>query len=166
MTQERCDYRYAHNLTTDTPCGPRCDSRASHLFVWEDGRYSMACADHLVIDENASVKPMNLVPLKEARRYFSMDNQGISYSFVAMNIDHCKWLLTDAKVVVFDADNEEIQLDPATPDLIEKADLEWMELTAEQASLKMTISEDGPRGEERRAPLANRELGAWFCSEF
>ena len=165
--RERCDYRYAHNLTTDLPFGPRCESAATHRIEWTDGRYSMGCDDHLTIDDSASVKPKSITPLRDVpRRFFRMENQGVSYSFVATDIDHCKRILCDHGAVVYDADDEEIQLRKGQYAEFEKADCDWFELTHDQASLKFTISDDGPAGEDYRAPLSERELGAFFCSEY
>jgi hypothetical protein len=55
--RQQCDHRSAHDAATDQPTGERCTRDATHRITWEDGRYSLGCADHLVIDPSASVKP-------------------------------------------------------------------------------------------------------------
>lgn len=58
-----CDFRYDHDPVTDRPRGVCCGKTATHVILWEDGRYSRACADHLEIDDAATVKPAAIVEL-------------------------------------------------------------------------------------------------------
>lgn len=164
--KEQCDYRDGHDMKTDRPMGNRCEAQATHLIEWNDGRFSLGCAAHLTIENDATVKPAAVTPLADAKRFYSMENRDISYSFVAFSIEHCKQILCDHGVVLLDKNSDEIQLVRGRYDLFEMADCEWHELTRDQAALKFTISEDGPEADDYRAPLANRELGAWFCSEY
>lgn len=61
----QCDYREQHDPVTDRPMGKRCTHEATHKIVWEDGRYSFGCEDHLEIEPTATVKPRAIVPLAE-----------------------------------------------------------------------------------------------------
>lgn len=64
---ERCQYRYAHDMATDLPAGKQCEQNATHQIDWEDGRHSFGCADHLEIEDTATVKPIAIVPLQGCR---------------------------------------------------------------------------------------------------
>jgi hypothetical protein len=55
-------------MATDRPTGKRCASDATHVIVWEDGRYSLACDDHLEIDPSSSVKPIEIKQLAKVCR--------------------------------------------------------------------------------------------------
>jgi hypothetical protein len=59
----RCDYRDAHDPVTDQPMGKRCESDATHMIKWEDGRYSYGCGQHLEIEDSATVKPVSILSL-------------------------------------------------------------------------------------------------------
>lgn len=63
--RRECDFHDAHDQRTDRPMGNRCGAPATHRIEWADGRYSLGCADHLKIDDAATVKPIRIVPLGE-----------------------------------------------------------------------------------------------------
>ncbi len=95
---------------------------------------------HLIVD--GGVAP--------PRRYFVLDTGGATYSFVARDVNHCMELLKGHE-------HDEIQTWKCT----------WTEITFEQAMLKMTRDEEQePASPLYRLPLAHREVGAWFCSEY
>lgn len=59
-----CDFCDAHDLGADLPAGNRCGAQATHRIEWADGRFSFGCAAHLNIDDSATVKPINIAPLR------------------------------------------------------------------------------------------------------
>lgn len=63
----RCNYRHEHDLVADRPTGVQCTNTATHQIDWGDGRYSLACADHLSIEDTATVRPVAIEPLSEVR---------------------------------------------------------------------------------------------------
>jgi hypothetical protein len=92
------------------------------------------------------------------KRYFGVDDGGASYWIVARDLDHAKQLLLDAGVDFTDDDGDTAAInDPRF------ASLEWEEISPERASQVMCWSEDG-RGKYQ--PLAEYEIGDWFCSEY
>lgn len=61
--REQCDHMSDHDVVTDRPTGMRCDKDATHRIEWEDGRWSLACSNHLEISPTASVKPTSITAL-------------------------------------------------------------------------------------------------------
>lgn len=92
------------------------------------------------------------------KRFYTMDDGGASYSFVARDVDHCKQLLRDVGVVLTKDDGDEGSIDDP-----EFADLEWRELTQEEATRLKCHPDDGGKPAQ---PLTTYELGAWFCSDY
>lgn len=92
-------------------------------------------------------------------RFFVADSDGVTYSFVARDLDHCREILVRHGVVFYAADGSE------TND-VERAAIEWTELTPDQASLRMTSDDGQAIASLRRLPLSQRALGDWFCSEY
>lgn len=92
------------------------------------------------------------------RRFFVADNQGITYSFVALDVDQCRAILVKHGCVFYAPDGGE------TYD-IERADIEWVELAPEQAAIRMTSDDGAEDPALRRLPLSQRAIGDWFCSE-
>ena len=85
----QCDFHDDHDLAADLPTGNRCTAEATHRINWADGRFSLACSDHLEIGESATVKPARIVQLltgktitdeqiRELRDIISMDPNAIS----------------------------------------------------------------------------------------
>lgn len=95
-------------------------------------------------------------------RFFDMDNHGVSYSFVARDLEHCKAILAGVATAMYDA--QDIEFEARTVADVDRADCEWRELTLEQAAMKFTICDGGPG--PHRAPLSERMLGDYFCSEY
>lgn len=92
------------------------------------------------------------------KRFFTVDDGGATYTFVARDLEHCKQMLRDvgAELTKEDGDSAGID-DPAF------ADLEWIEHTQDEASRIKCHPDDGGKPSQ---PLPTYELGAWFCSEY
>jgi hypothetical protein len=84
-----------------------------------------------------------------AKRFFRADDNGVDYWFVAANMEHAKRLIIEAGVDLDDLD------EPA----------EWSELTEEAAKAIRCNTSDDNRG-RGTIPLAECDLGEWFCSEW
>lgn len=92
------------------------------------------------------------------KRFFTVDDGGASYTFVARDVEHCKQLLRDvgAEFTKEDGDSAPVD-DPAF------ADLDWQEHTQDDAKCIRCHPDDGGKPAQ---PLTTYELGTWFSSEY
>jgi len=62
-----CDFHFDHDPKTEAPLGPKCQSEATLIVVWKDGRFSYGCADHggSAIDPDRRALIAEVLPLTE-----------------------------------------------------------------------------------------------------
>lgn len=115
-------------------------------------------AFHAQLDESAKTRSkaehwnaaLPFIP----RRYFDCEDNGCSYSFVAVNLEHAQKLLADAGCAVAETDKG----------MEGVVALEWSELTPAEAEEKHPRCRDDEN--DRVAPLTSYDIGMWFSSEW
>lgn len=96
--------------------------------------------------------------IEAEKRFFSVDDGGASYYFVASNLEHAKQLLRDVGVEFTAEDGFSYPIDAP-----EVAEVEWREMSAQDAARKrVRLGEDGAPPE---SVLAACQIGDWFTSE-
>lgn len=95
----------------------------------------------------------------DVKRFFSVDDGGVSYVLVAHDLQHAKQLLLDAGVEFTAEDGDSYPVDAA-----EVATVEWRELSPQEAERRRVWL--GDDGRPPQAALAACEVGDWFSSEF
>lgn len=94
------------------------------------------------------------------KKFFEVDDgSGVDYTIVARDVEHAKEILRSHGVEFTKEDGYSASIDHP-----EFASLEWRELLLEQAEVKMTIEDGG--NQPYRAPLSQRRLGDFYCSEW
>ncbi|MGE5803370.1 MAG: hypothetical protein ACM358_14080 [Gemmatimonadota bacterium] len=91
------------------------------------------------------------------KRFFDLDDGDVSYTVVARDPEHAEQIMRDAGIEF---------LDPSRSYDEAKASgaFAWSEMSAEQvASTKVHRCEAGQRDP---VPLADCDIGDWFCSEW
>lgn len=87
------------------------------------------------------------------KRFFvATDDCDVDCIVVAVDLDHAKSILRDSGAEFGD---------PSEP--LDKANLEWSEMTHEKATTQRCHTDDHRGGV---VPLADCEIGEWFCSEW
>lgn len=141
---ETCQFHSDHDPITEAPRGDACGAVATHLIVWSDGsRASYACENHLELDEDATVKPARILPLK---RFFDVEF-GITYVICARSMRGVIEVLKSA-----DADFLE--------NLRELGGMSIKEISPEDAATR-TFDDDGTK-----KPIASMTPGDWASSEY
>ena len=87
------------------------------------------------------------------KRFFRLDDGCVSYLLVARDLDHAKQLLRESNCMFGPG---ELPLDAA-------ATLTWSEMDAAQVVQKQRCHTEDARG---CIPLAEADVGDWFCSEW
>lgn len=92
------------------------------------------------------------------KRFFHVDDGGATYTMVARDQEHAKSLLRDVGVEFTDESGDSAPIDDPR-----FADLEWKELSLEQAQKRIVSLGDSGAGP--KAPLAECTIGDFFTSE-
>jgi len=92
------------------------------------------------------------------KRFFTVDDGGASYYLVAHDLEHAKQLLRDSGVKFTSEDGDSHSIDAP-----EVADVEWREVSAQDAAKKRVML--GDDGTPPESVLAVCEIGDWFTSE-
>lgn len=92
------------------------------------------------------------------KRFFHVDDGGASYSMVARDQEHAKSLLRDLGVEFTDESGDSAPIDDPR-----FADLEWKELSIEEAQKRIVSLGDSGAGP--KSPLADCVVGEFFTSE-
>jgi hypothetical protein len=92
------------------------------------------------------------------KRFFHADDGGASYYLVAHDLGHAKQLLCDSGVEFTAEDGFSYPIDAA-----EVADVEWREISAQDAARKRVWL--GDDGTPPQSVLSACQLGDWFTSE-
>ena len=93
-----------------------------------------------------------------AKRFFHVDDGGASYYLVANDLGHAKQLLRDCGIEFTAEDGFSYSIDAA-----EVAEVEWREISAQDASRKRVML--GDDGAPPSSVLAACQIGDWFTSE-
>jgi hypothetical protein len=93
-----------------------------------------------------------------SKRFFHVDDGGASYYLVAVGLGHAKQLLRDCGVEFTAEDGFSYPIDAP-----EVADVEWREISAQDAAKKRVML--GDDGAPPQSVLAACNLGDWFTSE-
>jgi hypothetical protein len=93
------------------------------------------------------------------KRFFAVDDGGVSYYIVSRDLEHAKQLLREVGVEFASEDGWSHPIDAP-----EVASIEWKEMSAEVAAQKRVWLGDG--GTAPQAILAACEIGDWFSSEY
>ncbi len=115
----------------------------------------------MTIEVNPSYLPQPTAqPEPAAKRFFTMDEMPCgepSYTFVARDLEHAKQMLRDSHCEFGD---------PSMPyDAAEAAGMfDWKEIEPTRAA-KINVDYCGDKG-RGMTPLAECDLGDWFCSEY
>lgn len=93
------------------------------------------------------------------KRFFSVDDGGARYHVVASDLEHAKQILRDCYIEFTADDGNSYPID--APEVV---DVEWREISAEDAAKKRVWL--GDDGTPPQSVLATCEVGDWFTSEF
>lgn len=106
---------------------------------------------NVIVDPSLALPPRAPVSVP-GQRYFQCEDNGCTYSFVALDLDHAKRLLAESGTVTV------AESDAAYPGI---EPVEWTEIDAERAA---RLNCDDMEG--RRGPLTSFGPGDWFSSEY
>jgi hypothetical protein len=94
---------------------------------------------------------------KVEKKYFGVDDGGAEYIIVARDVEHAKQVIRDHGIEFTKEDGDSAPIDdPAF------ASLSWDEIPPERAAALKVSVDDG----RASIPLADAELGDFFCSEW
>jgi len=89
-----------------------------------------------------------------AKRFFRCEDNGEHYDFVAVTLEHAKYILAHSGAeTIADADKD-----------FGTEKVEWTELAREQASMVRVNTDPGPGSDRGRIPLSLCEIGEWFTT--
>jgi hypothetical protein len=92
------------------------------------------------------------------KRFFHLDDGGASYYIVARDLEHGKQILRDHGVELTADDGWSYPIDAP-----EVADVEWREVSAQDAARKRVML--GDDGTPPQSVLSACQMGDWFTSE-